>query len=509
MSCANGVLVPCSQSKKSNASKLSMTDIVTRPAEMRDVENVFFLSNDPAVRQNSIHQEPIVWDEHVTWFNDAVANPNLMFYVAETVTGDFVGQVRFLRDKGEWVVSISVSGSFRRRGVGAEILLSAMRKSRIRDFVAFVKAGNAASQNMFAKCGYKSMGTTTLNGESFCIWKYSYVFVIAEMSANHCGDKNLAKQIIAAAKDCGVDAVKLQTYTADTMTIDSKNDCFKISGGTVWDGKFLYDLYKDAYTPWEWQKELKDYADEVGIELFSTPFDKISVDFLESIGVRRYKIASFEAVDIPLVRYAASKGKPMIVSVGICSLEEIQDVVDACKAEGNNDLTLLKCTSAYPAKLEDMNLATIPDMISRFGSQGVKIGLSDHSMDVETVVAGVALGARVVEKHFTLDRKLGGADAAFSLNPEEMAATVRAIRNTERLLGRVDYTVNQSNRKFARSLFAVKDIKAGEQFTNENVRSIRPGDGLPPKVFGQIIGRAAMRNIKCGTPLSFDDIGGV
>lgn len=329
-----------------------------------------------------------------------------------------------------------------------------------------------------------------------------HVFIIAEMSANHCGGKELAKRIIAAAKDAGADAVKVQTYTADTMTLDCKSELFKIKGGTLWDDRYLYDLYKEAYTPWEWQGELKAYADSLGIELFSTPFDKTAVDFLESIDVPRYKIASFEAVDLPLVKYAAAKGKPMIVSTGICSLEEIQDVVDACKEVGNEDITLLKCTSAYPAKLDDMNLATIPDMVRRFGSQGVKVGLSDHSMNVETVVAAVALGATVVEKHFTLDRALGGADAGFSLNVEEFKAMVAAVRNTEKLLGRVDYSVNPQNRKFARSLFVAKDIKAGECFTEENVRSIRPGDGLPPKRLDEILGRVATRDWRKGEPLT-------
>ena len=328
------------------------------------------------------------------------------------------------------------------------------------------------------------------------------IFIIAEMSANHCGDKELAKRIIAAAKEAGADAVKVQTYTADTMTLDCRTEIFKIKGGTLWDDCYLYDLYKEAYTPWEWQGELKAYADSLGIEFFSTPFDKTAVDFLESIDVPRYKIASFEAVDLPLVKYAAAKGKPMIVSTGICSPEEIQDVVDACKEVGNEDITLLKCTSAYPAKLDDMNLATIPDMVRRFGPQGVKVGLSDHSMNVETVVAAVALGATVVEKHFMLDRALGGADAGFSLNAEEFKAMAAAVRNTEKLLGKVDYSVNPQNRKFARSLFVVKDIKAGERFTEENVRSIRPGDGLPPKRLGEILDRIAMRDWRKGEPLT-------
>ena len=292
----------------------------------------------------------------------------------------------------------------------------------------------------------------------------------------------------------------MQTYTADTLTIDCKTDTFKVKGGTLWDDKYLYDLYKEAYTPWEWQKELKEYADNIGIELFSTPFDNTAVDFLESIGVQKYKIAAFEAIDFPLIKYTASKGKPMIISTGVSTFEDIQGAIDTCKSVGNNDITILKCTSAYPAKLEDMNLVTIRDMYKKFAPQGVKIGLSDHTMNIETVVAAVALGATVIEKHFTLDRALGGADAAFSLNPDELKATVDAIRNTEKLMGKVSYEVNPKNRIFARSLFAVKDIKKGEKFTSENIRSIRPGCGLHPKFYEEIIGKTAKCDIKFGTP---------
>lgn len=329
------------------------------------------------------------------------------------------------------------------------------------------------------------------------------IFIIAEISANHCGDFELAKRMISAAKEAGADAVKIQTYTADTLTIDCKDDIFKLSSGTLWDGKYLYDLYQEAYTPWEWQGELKKHADSIGIEFFSTPFDKTAVDFLESINVLKYKIASFEAIDIPLIEYTASKGKPMIISVGICSEEEIKEAIVACHNVGNTDVTVLKCTSAYPAKLEDMNLLTIPDMISKFG---VKIGLSDHSMNIETVVAAVALGAKVIEKHFTLDRALGGADAEFSLNIEEFAQMVKAVRNTEKVLGAVDYSVNQNNRTFARSLFVVKDIVEGEIFTEENIRSIRPGVGLAPKFLPDVLGKIATCDLKKGTPLGWDFI---
>ena len=331
------------------------------------------------------------------------------------------------------------------------------------------------------------------------------VFIIAEMSANHCGDFELAKKIISAAKDAGADAVKIQTYTADTITIDSKRDEFLIKEG-LWKGRYLYELYQKASTPWEWQPILKKYADEIGIPLFSTPFDKTAVDFLEKMNVPMYKIASFEAFDYPLVRYAAKCGKPMIISTGISTLEEIQGAVDACKQVGNNDITLLKCTSAYPAKVEDMNLATIRDMIDRFGPQGVKIGLSDHSMSIVPPITAVALGARVIEKHFTLDRALGGEDSGFSLNADEFAAMVKAVRETEAAMGKVSYDVDATNRKGGRSLYVVKPIKKGERFTEENVRSIRPNTGLLPMYFDAVIGKSSRRDFEVGEPLTDDSI---
>ena len=330
--------------------------------------------------------------------------------------------------------------------------------------------------------------------------------IIAEMSANHCGDKALAKKIIRTAKEIGADAVKIQTYTADTLTLNCHNDEFLIKGDSLWKGKYLYELYQEAYTPWEWQAELKQYANEIGIPLFSTPFDRTAADFLESIDVPMYKIASFEAYDYPLIKYVASKGKPMLISVGISSLEEMQGAVDACRSVGNADITLLKCTSAYPAQLDAMNILTIREMVDRFAPQQVKIGLSDHSMHIEPVVAAVALGACVVEKHFTLDRALGGADSGFSLNIEEFSAMVRAVRNTEKALGRVDYTVDASNRAGGRSLYVSRDIRAGELFTSDNVRSVRPAMGLHPGRYEEVLGRTAARDLPFGTPLKETDI---
>ena len=332
------------------------------------------------------------------------------------------------------------------------------------------------------------------------------VYIIAEMSANHCGNKELAKKIIKTAKEIGADAVKMQTYTADTITIDCRDKIFMTQEDGLWAGQTLYDLYKKAYTPWEWQGELKKYADEIGIDLFSTPFDFTAVDFLESINVPMYKIASFEAIDYPLIKYAARHKKPMIISVGISSFDEIQEAVDACKSVGNNDITLLKCTSAYPAKLEDMNLNTIKDMYEKFAPQGVKIGLSDHSMSIVPPITAVALGAKVIEKHLTLDRALGGEDSGFSLNADEFAQMIKAVRDTEKVLGKVDYTVNLANRQSARSLFVVKDIKKGEKFTKENIRSIRPSNGLHPRYYEEVLGKTANQDLKFGTPLSLEHV---
>ena len=480
--------------------------LVIRPVEARDIKNIFELSNDDEVRAVSIHQEKIKWDEHTKWFEKVRNDANVAFCVAETAAGDFVGQIRFVNENENWIVSISLVKKYRGRSLGKIFLRQAMMQFPLRRFTAYVMPENTSSQRMFLVLGYKQTGQKIINGRTYFIFEYDPVFIIAEMSANHCGDKNLAKKIIKTAKEIGADAVKIQTYTADTITLNCHNPEFKVSGTKLWNDKYLYDLYQEACTPWEWQGELKAYADTVGIPLFSTPFDFSAVDFLETLDVPMYKIASFEAFDYPLIKYAAGRGKPMIISTGISSLEEMQEAVDSCKAVGNNDITLLKCTSAYPAEPGDMNLLTIQDMIKRFGPQGVKIGLSDHSMSIVPPVVAVALGAKVIEKHFTLDRALGGADSGFSLNPEEFAAMVKAVRETEASLGSVDYTVNEQNRKFARSLYVVKDIKKGEAFTSENIRSVRPSNGLHPRYYEQVMGRTAVRDLPFGTPLSLKDV---
>jgi pseudaminic acid synthase len=333
--------------------------------------------------------------------------------------------------------------------------------------------------------------------------KNNKIFIVAELSCNHNQSFDLAVKTIEAIKKSGADAVKIQTYTPETMTIDCVNKYFQINKGTLWDGETLYSLYKKAYTPWEWQPKLKKIAEDLGLMFFSSPFDKTAVDFLENMKVPIYKIASFEITDIPLIEYIASKKKPVIISTGIAELKDIEKAIKACKRMGNNKITLLKCTSAYPAPYEEMNLLTIPDMIKRFK---LPVGLSDHSMGWEVPVAAVALGAKVIEKHFILDRKLGGPDAPFSMEPEEFSQMVKAIRNIEKALGEVSYKLSnkvKKNKQFARSLFVVKDIKKGEILTEDNVRSIRPGYGLHPEFYYKILGKKAKRDIKRGTPLKW------
>ncbi len=329
------------------------------------------------------------------------------------------------------------------------------------------------------------------------------VFVVAELSANHRQDIELAKDTIYAMKESGADAVKLQTYTPDTITIDCANEYFKIKQGTLWDGKTLYELYKEAYTPWEWHYELKELAEKLGLVFFSAPFDKTAVDFLEELDVPCYKIASFEITDLPLIEYAAKKGKPMIISTGIATLCDIQKAVETCKRVGNNQIILLKCTSAYPTPLEDVNLRTMPNMAETFGCM---VGLSDHTLGISVPVAAIALGAKVIEKHFILSKDIETPDREFSLTPDEFKQMVKAVREVEKALGRVSYELTEKmkkGREFSRSLFAVKDIKAGEVFTEENVKSIRPGYGLHPEFLTDILGKKARVDIKSGTPLNW------
>ena len=327
------------------------------------------------------------------------------------------------------------------------------------------------------------------------------IYIIAELSANHNGSLQNALDTIKAAKEIGANAIKLQTYTADTLTLNSDNEDFIIKGGTLWDNKTLYELYKEAYTPWEWHKELFDYARSIDIDIFSTPFDKSAVDFLEQFNPSAYKIASFEITDYELIRYTASKGKPIIISTGIATIDEIQDAVDICKSVGNNDIILLKCTSVYPAALEDANLLTIPNLAQTFG---VISGFSDHTLGITAPIVATTLGARVIEKHFILDKSIGGADANFSLDKKEFEEMIKAVRDSEKLIGRVDYSLNEKRekqRRFARSLYVSKDIKEGEVFSEDNIKSVRPFYGLHPKYLKDILGKKAKKDYKFASRL--------
>jgi len=324
------------------------------------------------------------------------------------------------------------------------------------------------------------------------------VYIIAELSANHGGKIEIAKESILAAKEIGANAIKLQTYTAETLTLDSDKEDFIIKGGTLWDNRKLYDLYKEAYLPWEWHEELFNYAREIGIDMFSSPFDKSAVDFLEQFNPSAYKIASFEITDYELIRYTASKMKPIIISTGIATIDEIQDAVDICRSVGNEDIVLLKCTSAYPAKLEDANLVTIPNLAETFN---VVAGFSDHTLGTTAPVVATTLGAKVIEKHFILDKSIGGADADFSLDKKEFAQLIVDVRNAEKLLGKVDYRMTEKKKKsrqFSRSLYVAKDIKKGEVFTEENIRSVRPGYGMHPKYLKDILGQIATKDYEFG-----------
>lgn len=330
-------------------------------------------------------------------------------------------------------------------------------------------------------------------------------FIVAELSGNHNGDFELAKKTILAAKEAGADAVKLQTYTADTITLNCSSDDFVEHGG-LWDGYTLYNLYKEAYTPWEWHKPLFEYAQSLGLVCFSSPFDFTAVDFLESIGNPIYKIASFEITDTNLIRYIASKHKPIIISTGVSTLDDLQLALDICHEEGNYDVTFLKCTSAYPALIEQANLLTIPDLAKRFG---VKVGVSDHSMTNTIAVAAVAMGAEVVEKHLILDRAMGGPDSGFSMQPEEFSDMVKTIREVEAAKGVVYYPTDPNTipgRESSRSLYVAEDMKAGDLITEQNVRSVRPGFGLHPKYLHEILGKRVNRDLQLGDRLKLEYI---
>lgn len=345
----------------------------------------------------------------------------------------------------------------------------------------------------------------TLNVNGRMIGDGYPAYIIAEMSANHAGSLERAKEIIHAAKAAGADCIKIQTYTPDTLTIDCSNEYFQVQNGT-WEGENLYHLYGKAYTPWEWQPELMEEAKKTGIDFLSTPFDRTAVDFLEEMGIQFYKIASFEMIDLPLLRYVASKGKPIIMSTGMSTLEEIREAVETICAAGNEQLAILKCSSAYPAKTDDMHLKTITDLKERFQ---IPVGLSDHSMGSLSAMTAVALGANVIEKHFCLGREIENPDASFSMTPEEFASMVRDIRDTEAALGVPTYGVSEQEKSsvvFRRSIFAVQDIEAGQSFDESNTRIIRPGYGMKPKYIEDLLTMRPAHKITRGMPIHFEDV---
>lgn len=333
------------------------------------------------------------------------------------------------------------------------------------------------------------------------IEKGSPVFIIAELSANHNGSFETALATIKAAKRAGADCIKLQTYTPDTITIDCDKEDFLIKG-TIWGGRNLYSLYQEAYTPWEWHKQLFEVASSEGLICFSSPFDKTAVDLLEALNTPAYKIASFEITDIPLIEYVASKGKPVIISTGIATHEDIELALNACYRMGNRDVALLKCTSSYPAPIEEANMVMVNDMAERYG---VITGLSDHTMGITVPVVATCFGAKIIEKHFILDRSVGGPDASFSMNEQEFSEMVKAVREAEKAIGVVDYALTEKQKKgrdFSRSLYVVKEIKKGDVITVEHVRSIRPGFGMHPKFLNEIIGTVAVKDYGYGEPFA-------
>ena len=338
---------------------------------------------------------------------------------------------------------------------------------------------------------------------NYDITNSSSVFIIAELSANHNGSLETAIETIRAAKRAGANCIKLQTYTADTLTLDSDKEDFKIKG-TIWDGKNYYKLYNEAYTPWEWHETLFRIAKEEGLICFSSPFDPTAVDFLEKLNVPAYKIASFEITDIPLIEYVASKGKPLLISTGIAELNDIELAVNACRSIGNNQIALLKCTSSYPAPIDEANLCMIRDLSERFD---VVSGLSDHTLGLTVPIMATAFGAKIIEKHFILDRSIGGPDASFSLNEKEFTEMVQGIREAEKAIGRVSYDLTPKQLKgkdFSRSLYVVEDVKAGDIASIENIKSIRPGFGLHPKFLHEILNKRFKKNVEKGTRVSFD-----
>lgn len=495
----------------------------------KDAELIMKWRNDPITRINSFNQNEFLWEDFSKIFYEKYFENQILplFAIYKNQKVAFIGSIN--TDKKDTIeISINIDPNFRNNKLSGPIIQETLKyincnHKNIQFIIAEIKSFNMPSIKCFQKNGFQFQKELVKNNE--LIYQFIYnmnsiknifqinkkiinqtnpTYIIAELSCNHNQDINLAYKLIDAAADCGADAVKLQTYTPDTMTLNCDKPIFKdCLNGTLWEGKTLYELYSNAYTPWEWHKDLKEYANSKGLDLFSSPFDTTAVDFLESLDIPAYKIASFEITDHILIKRIAQTGKPVIISSGMASLNELNDAITILRENGCSQIAMLKCTSAYPAKPDDANLITIKHMMETFNVVG---GLSDHTLGIEVPIASVVLGGRIIEKHFKLTDDSGSEDDAFSLKPDEFKQMVESVRIVEKTLGIIKYAgVNSESKSktFRRSLFVIKDIQQGEVFTSENVKSIRPANGLHTRFYSDIIGKKARMHIERGTPLNW------
>ena len=496
-----------------------------------DAQLIMKWRNDINTRKNSFNQNEYKWDEFKKIFYEKYFNNQIppLFALYENKKIAFIGSMNRI-EKDTIEISINIDPNYRNKKLSIPIINEVLKYIQknypfVNNINAEIKSFNISSIKCFEKLGFIFCNKEVKNKELIYLYNYKMskeivntfsinnrninqnnpTYIIAELSCNHNQDIQLAYQLIDAATEAGADAIKLQTYTADTITLNCDKHIFKdCLNGTLWEGKTLYELYSKAYTPWEWHKELKEYANSKGLDLFSSPFDNTAVDFLESLDMPAYKIASFEITDHILIKKIAQTGKPVIISSGMASLNELNDAITILRENGCNQIAMLKCTSAYPAKHEDANLNTIKHMMETFN---VISGLSDHTLGIEVPIASVVLGGRIIEKHFKLNDDSGSEDDAFSLTPIEFKKMVDAVRTVEKTLGIIKYDgVNSESKSktFRRSLFVVKDMKEGELFSSENVKSIRPANGLHTKYYENILGKKARKDIEFGTPLSWD-----
>jgi len=499
-----------------------------------DAKLIMKWRNDPVTLINSFRVLKYEWNEFKEIFYNKYFKNNIppLFALYDNKKIAFIGNLD-TDEKDTIEISINIDPLYRGKKLSKNIIEESLKYIKelnpsIIKINAEIKYFNKASLNCFKNCNFHFIETIKKNKDIIHLYQYNYnketnnsninftinkrkigkdysTYIIAELSCNHNQDIKNAYELIDAAVESGADAIKLQTYTADTMTLDCNTPIFKdCLKGTLWEGKTLYELYSKAYTPWEWHKDLKEYANDKGLDLFSSPFDVTAVDFLESINIPVYKIASFEITDHILIKRIAQTKKPVIISSGMASYEELKEAIEILRNNGTTQIAMLKCTSAYPAKYEDANLKTIENMIDNFNVVG---GLSDHTLGIEVPIASVVLGGRIIEKHFKLKDNSGSEDDAFSLKPSEFKEMVQSIRKVEKSLGIVKYSgVNNENKskKFRRSLFVVKNIKKGEIFTTDNIKSIRPSDGLHTKHYETILGKKALLDIEFGTPLNWN-----